>query len=60
MSTMMHRYKALPQMTKNYIQLGALVTGLGGFYYRGAIRAKMYPSERTTMDSINMAKKKPE
>ncbi|KAF9908827.1 hypothetical protein EC991_009345 [Linnemannia zychae] len=51
MSTMMERYKALPQKTKNYAQLGALVVALGAFYYRDTIRDKMYPAERTALDS---------
>ncbi|KAF9544067.1 hypothetical protein EC957_012454 [Mortierella hygrophila] len=57
MSTLMHRYKALPQTTKNYIQLGVLVAALGGFYYRDPIKNKFHPAERTVMGSVNSDKK---
>ncbi|KAF8929776.1 hypothetical protein BGZ47_000881 [Haplosporangium gracile] len=60
MATMMDRYKVMPQKTKNYMQIGALVAVLGGFYYRDAIRDKMYPAERTAVDTANSAKKKAE
>ncbi|KAG0279365.1 hypothetical protein BGZ95_001491 [Linnemannia exigua] len=51
MSTMMERYKALPQKTKNYMQLGALVALAGGIYYRDTIKDKLYPTDRTALDS---------
>jgi len=54
---MSERYKALPQKTKNYMQLGALVAMAGGIYYRDAIREKFYPAERTAVDTANSAKR---
>ncbi|KAF9917752.1 hypothetical protein FBU30_000551 [Linnemannia zychae] len=46
-----NKYKtaeALPQKTKNYIQLGVLVAALGGIYFRDSIREKMYPSDESS------------
>ncbi|KAG0378580.1 hypothetical protein BGX24_003423 [Mortierella sp. AD032] len=58
MSTMMERYKVLPQKTKNYLQLGALVAVAGGIYYRDTIKDKLYPTERTAaLDSAKMKAK---
>ncbi|KAG0211138.1 hypothetical protein BGX28_008448 [Mortierella sp. GBA30] len=37
---------ALPQKTKNYIQLGGLVAVLAGIYYRGKIMDKIDPARR--------------
>ncbi|KAF9124434.1 hypothetical protein BGW39_008213 [Mortierella sp. 14UC] len=54
MATMMDKYKALPQKTKNYLQLGALVAALGGIYYRDALREMVYPADRRAVDSAKM------
>ncbi|KAF9096831.1 hypothetical protein BGX29_008425 [Mortierella sp. GBA35] len=51
MATVLERYKALPQKTKNYIQLGAMASALGGFYFRNTIREKMHLTDRTAMGS---------
>ncbi|KAF9277364.1 hypothetical protein BKA57DRAFT_533920 [Linnemannia elongata] len=53
MTTLVHRYKVLPQVTKNYIQLGAVMTAAGAFYYRNTIR-NMY--QRRAMGSVQNAK----
>lgn len=39
-------------------EIGALVTALGAFYYRDSLRDKMYPGERSPMDTVHGVKRR--
>ncbi|KAF8930047.1 hypothetical protein BGZ58_008509 [Dissophora ornata] len=55
MASLVNKYKALPQKSRNYIQLGAFATALTGFLYRRRIMEVVDPARKSARQTAHDA-----